>query len=49
MKPSLDYVAIGNVIYPLLLIDQELFDYFVQEDAAGRLCIKFVQRKKRGV
>jgi hypothetical protein len=46
----LDYVVVGNVVYPMLLIDQELFDYFVQEDAAGRIEIKFIpfRRKKRG-
>ncbi|MBN2980085.1 hypothetical protein [Cohnella algarum] len=46
----LDYAVDGNVVYPLILIDQDLFDYFVQEDAAGRIEIKNIprRRKKRG-
>lgn len=46
----LGYAAIDNVIYPLRLIDQDLFDHFVVEDAAGRIELKFIPRrhKKRG-
>ncbi|ALS26942.1 hypothetical protein IJ21_15380 [Paenibacillus sp. 32O-W] len=43
----LDYTVVNDVIYPLLFVDQDLLDYFIEEDLAGRIELKFIPRRRK--